>query len=126
MSESQRLKELLKQKELVESHLDWLNSEIAHAQGIPDLKPIPKAKSQKSDVPLPQNRITDLSQVPEELSSSEASPPKEQEHFIDEIYTELGPNTKSAANETKRGCLIAFSVAVLALGGLIALIYYIY
>ncbi|MEM9160157.1 MAG: hypothetical protein AAGB46_14020 [Verrucomicrobiota bacterium] len=98
MSEK-RLKELKEQKRLLEGHLAWLENEIA-----------------KEAEAAPTSRIADA--LPDEGTikprTVEAlatdSPPESEPNPIEEVYNSLGPDTKGAASDAKRGCLILFGV----------------
>ena len=53
----------------------------------------------------------------------ESSPP---EQVASALYSELGPDTKGATEETKRGCLIFGSLAFLSLAALVSYVAFYY
>ncbi|MDQ8203729.1 hypothetical protein [Pelagicoccus sp. SDUM812003] len=116
--ESDYLKQLRQQKELLLKHLDWIDQQIDRE--CLNEKPSPSPKTSRLletfEPDRPISRKLEIKD-PESL-------PKEQ--VATDIYEQLGPDTKSAAQQTRRGCLL-FSVLFFALfGGLVAYIYYAY
>jgi hypothetical protein len=102
---SDRLTELQRQRALIQEHLAWLDREIATAQGKP--LPPPLVASQLAPANAPQATAT-------------LSPPNEPE--VEKIISQYHKDPGLLNKDTKRGCLIAFGLAmgVLAVGVLIA------
>lgn len=124
MQDSQHLKNLLKQKELIEGHLAWINDEI-HKHTAPQGQPSPKSKrlepqNDERILPGASGRQSDKSQASPIIAPEET--PKQEDATLD-IIEQLGPDTRSASNQTKFGCFIYFGIAVAALAGLITYIY---
>lgn len=125
MPQSKRLRELHKQKELLQSHLQWLDSEIAKEDEDSQTLHSPQTEDQSlanridATTPSPATQA-----IPVSKEAASEDPPQEQ--AVEDIYAELGPNTKSAAAQTKTGCLIAFAVAIALLAAGVGAIYYFY
>lgn len=105
-----RLNELLRQRALIEEHIVWLDAEIDELQG----------SVSNSPSPVPANRLEPIenpSPAPEV-----ALPPSEDDpnpaSAIADIYEELGPETEGSAKDARKGCLMIFGIAFLALAGL--------
>jgi len=113
MSED-RLKSLLRQKKLLEEHLEWLEEEISTAKGETSLKTIEP----------PTNRLASDTPILPSIESQIEEP--DQAAAVPDIYESLGPDTKSSANDARTGCLIFFIAAFLILGGLVWWVYQIY
>lgn len=117
-----RLQELLKQKALIEGHLQWIESEIETLQ--------PTAPTTLSG-PEASNRLeSHQSQTPNRVASP-ITPVKQEDEpdpnaVIPDIYDELGPNTRDSVNDARRGCIMIFAGAFLALGLLSLWIWYKY
>lgn len=103
-----RLQKLKQQKQLILEHLDWLNQEIDRETIA--AKPSPSPKTNRLIEAIPEDK-----EVASQLEIE--STPRHQ--VASDLYSELGPDTKSAASETKRGCLF---IAALAFAGLAAVI----
>ncbi len=113
--DSERLRKLKQQRQIILEHLDWINQEIDQATIT-----TPKATSPKT------SRLIEAIDEDREVSSSfeiESTPPN---HVVSDLYDELGPDTKSAVAETKRGCLIIGSLAFAAFAALCAWVLYYY
>jgi hypothetical protein len=121
--EDKRLQELLKQKALIEGHLQWIESEIAALQ--------PSASSFKSthvasnwleslETQTPAVRVAPTNPSPK--PSDEPDP----KAAIPDIYDELGPDTRDSVNDARRGCIMIFAGAFLALGLLSLWVWYKY
>ncbi|MCH6258930.1 hypothetical protein MLD52_20410 [Puniceicoccaceae bacterium K14] len=113
MPDSQHLRNLLKQKELIEGHLAWIHAEIERETQI---------SSQEQEAldasPIPKKRIevgsSEKTRSPQVLQQSDALP---------DLLEQLGPDSTSASSDTKKGCFIYFGFAVAALAALITYIY---
>lgn len=113
--DSERLRKLKHQKQLILEHLDWINQEIDQAS----LGSTPSTSPKTS-------RLIEAIADDKEVSSSleiESSP---QDLVASDLYSELGPDTKNAAAETKRGCFIVGTIAFASLAGLCAWVIYYY
>lgn len=93
-----RLDVLLRQRELLREHLDWLEAEIAGARG-----------------PQPTSHAVPPSASP----LAPASPPPTAADLPD-------VDVPGLQSEVRRGCLLYAAIAVAALGALIAFIYWRY
>jgi len=115
-----RLSQLLKQKQLIQDHLAWIEQEIAKQKDPADALPAGRPSE-------PSNRLAAL-QPKERLPSPEAanSPGPSNPHPVVELYDTLGPDKKSAAQETKRGCLLLFALAMGSMAAALGLVYYLY
>jgi hypothetical protein len=102
---SDRLTELQRQRALIQEHLAWLDHEIAAAQGKP--LPTPLVASQLPSGKLPQ-AIATLS-TPNEADA-------------EKIISQYHKDPSSLNKDTKRGCLMAFGLAmgVIALASFVA------
>lgn len=87
---SDRLQKLLRQRALLQEHLAWLDREIAEAEGVP---PLP------ADRPLPS---TARATVATDVSAREA----------EEILGRFQQDASGVQTDTRRGCLIIFSIAM--------------
>ena len=120
--DDKRLQELLKQKTLIEGHLQWIESEIQALQ--------PAAPSTSSH-PSPRNRLESLEpQTPDRVKPATPSPKPDHEPdpnaAVPDIYDELGPDTDDSVNDARRGCITIFACAFLALGLLALWVWYKY
>lgn len=103
--DTERLQHLRRQKALLLEHLDWISQEIDREThgGAPRPRSAPsQPPSNRFALPFPDDRP-----VAESLDL-ESSPP---DVVASDLYSELGPDTKSAAAETKRGCLLLGALA---------------
>lgn len=118
--ESERLKALKRQKALLLEHIAWLDQEIDQ-EASTDISGQGPAPHRLGEALLGSETVAySLSDVSTEI---ESSPP---EQVASTLYSELGPDTKGATEETKRGCLIFGSLAFLflaALGSYVAFYY---
>jgi hypothetical protein len=97
---SDRLTELQRQRALIQEHLAWLDHEIATAQGKP--MPAPVATRQSA----PANGAQSPSKLPA------ANGPD-----VEKIISQYQKDPNALTTDTKRGCLMAFGLAM----GVIAL-----
>ena len=106
--DSERLQTLKRQKRILQEHLDWINEEIDR-----------ETVSAPSTSPK-TSRLVEAIAAEKEIASSleiESSPPGA---VVSDLYAELGPDTKRAAADTKRGCLIVGGLAFAALAAVTA------
>lgn len=108
-----RLAELRRQRALVAAHLVWLDREIADAEGKPTPAPLP------AQTPSPA-----LSAAAEILAKTPEPAPAVPPVASDQPDAALLPDHQPAEikNDVRRGCLLYFalaSVAVVALGALL-------
>ncbi|MDQ8186845.1 hypothetical protein [Pelagicoccus sp. SDUM812002] len=113
--DSERLQKLRQQKQLILDHLDWINQEIDR-----EINTAAPSKSPKTSRLI--DAISDDKEVAPSLDLESA--PRGQ--VVSDLYTELGPDTKSAAADTKRGCLIISALAFTALAAVCAWVIYYY
>ncbi len=118
--EHKRLQELKRQKDLLLEHLDWINQEIDREtlEHAPSTSP----KASRLFEAIDGDKVVEVDLSFEQAENEKTS----QEQIVSELYDELGPNTKNAAADTKRGCMIVGGLAFLALGTLIAYLLYYY
>ncbi len=118
---SDRLKQLTKQKELLQEHMDWLEQEIAKEQGKPPTSvpasrletPLEKTEPETPSIPVQPEPVAD----PEQLST---------EQTATDIYNELGPDVTNSAQSARNSCLLIMIIGTVVLGGILGLIYYFY
>ncbi len=113
--DSERLQKLKQQKQLILEHLDWINQEIDRETiaSIPSVSP-------------KTNRLIEAIPKEKEVASRleiESSPANQ---VASDLYSELGPDTKSAVADTKRGCLIISGIAFASLAAVCAWVVYYY
>jgi len=89
---SDRLQKLLRQRALINEHLAWLDREIAEAEGVP---PLPTAVARPLPAPVPAAVTTTASA-----------------HEAEEILGRFQQDASGVQTDTRRGCLIIFSVAM--------------
>lgn len=114
--DSDRLKQLRRQKALLEEHLAWIQQEIDRATLEQTPPSSPKASRLKEVFPDTKPIVESLRPLDEPRQINVAS----------DLYSELGPDTRSAAADTKRGCLIISAVAFGLLGLLVAYVVFWY
>jgi len=87
-----RSQRLLRQRALIQEHLDWLNREIAENQEVP---------------PLPTKVVQPTQGVP-------ATPPATTipSDDAEKILGQFQKNTGDLQTDTRRGCLFIFSIAM--------------
>ncbi len=95
-----RMEKLLRQRALVQEHLRWLEGEIAAESGSKLSPPDPQQESAnpRAANPTPEVRAAELSE----------------------------PNVRGIHSEVRTGCLLYFGLACLALGLIVAFIYWRY
>ena len=101
---SDRLTELQRQRALIQEHLAWLDHEIAAAQG----RPLPPSTATQA---APANGGLSTAKLPA------ASGPD-----VEKIITQYQKDPNALTTDTKRGCLMAFGIAmgVMALAAFVA------
>ena len=116
-----RLNQLIKQKQLLEEHMAWLEQEIAKEQGKPE-PAIPASRLESSEE-LEQKEAPKTPVTPEpEVDPEELTP----EQTAADIYQELGPEASSSAQDARKSCLLIMIIGTVIVGGILALIYYFY
>ena len=107
-----RLKELLRQRALLEEHLDWLESEINAAQS--ESVEVP-ATAESQQAAIPANRLSEhlvpdqtMEALPLLKQASEGDP--ENAHVVSDLYDELGPETHVSVNQARRDLIILFAL----------------
>jgi len=116
-----RKEELLKQRNLVASHLAWLDQELAKTEG--QSAPVPTALLQSA--PAPADAGTVASPAPLPTPAAPAQPANaEVEALTEQLLREQTENTSKSVGEVKRGCLQLFAAALLALFALFFLGYW--
>lgn len=101
--ESHRLAQLRRQKELVLEQLDWINQEIDREL----VTSTPSASPKTS-------RLLEAVSIDKAVCSRLESPDPEslpRGAVVSDLYDQLGPDTKSAAADTKKGCLLFGALA---------------
>lgn len=111
--ENERLQKLKRQKNILLEHLDWINQEID--QEMVEHAPSVSPKASRLAEAVGDNKTVDFSLSDDRSNTEDLS----QEQVATDLYSELGPNTKNAAADTKRGCLMVSGIAFCALGAII-------
>lgn len=93
--DNERLRHLQRQKEILLEHLDWINQEIDKESIASHPSPSPKA-----------SRLAEAFATDKPVANSLEIESLPQEQLASELYDQLGPDTKSAVADTKRGCLL--------------------
>ena len=101
-----RLQKVLRQRALIQEHLDWLNREIAENQEIP---PLP------SSAALPAQVVAATSPLIIKPSDD-----------AEKILGQFQKNTGDLQADTRRGCLFIFSIAMGLLFLAVVVAYYFY
>lgn len=112
--DEKRINELLKQRALIEEHLNWLDAEIDATQGE---NPSPVVSG------IPANRLQDIDEPNGEQTGAEALDEPDPNLAVSDIYDELGPETRDSAKDARRGCLGIFAFAFLVLVALVVWVY---
>jgi hypothetical protein len=100
---SDRSDELRRQREIVRQHLAWLDRELAAQEGIPAAEPAPY---------VPPRPIS--------VTASDA------DRDAESILSEFRQPAPSIEAQTKRGCILYFSIAVVLMVGAALVILYLY
>ena len=116
--ESDHLRQLRQQKELILRHLDWINQQIDKETQLGRPSPSPKISRLLEAIPKDKPVSAQL-----EFKDPEAA---SQHQVASDIYDQLGPDTKSAAQQTRRGCLMIAGFATCLLGALVCYVYFFY
>lgn len=113
--DNKRLRQLQRQKELILEQLEWINQEIDQEATSTSPSASPKASRLAEAFPedKPVSQRIDLETVP-------------QPQVAADLYQELGPDTKNAAAETKRGCLLVGAIALTAFAALATYVLFFY
>jgi hypothetical protein len=114
---SDRLQELLQQRALLQSHLAWLDREIAAASGQP-LSPPPSHRSPELDTP--GKNASPAVSPPTRPSSASLAP----ESDAEEILAQYRQETGSLQTDVRKGCLLYFFGAFLLLGLVLTVFYF--
>jgi len=128
---SDRLQKLLKQKQLLNQHLQWLDEEIAQeaaksASPLPTTTEPPASVPLSSDLPQPAPDIQASVKVPPPPTSPElkqdAAPAKddETEKILSSYSAPSGQQVKSA----QRGCLTLAVTSFLVICGILFVVYW--
>lgn len=109
-----RLKELLRQRKLIQDHLAWLDREIAAATG--NAESVSRALSPGSSTPLP-------ALAPGPVPGDDATPATEEN---DPLLAEYRREPEILKADVKRGCVIYFSIgmAIIFLGVFLLYLHY--
>lgn len=112
---SKRLEELNRQKELLLEHLEWIKLEIDRET----LESTPSASPNTNRLleAIPKDKPVSLTLDPESSS---------QEQVASDLYDQLGPDSKSAAKNARKGCLFFGATAFAALIGLVIYVVFYY
>lgn len=110
-----RLAQLKRQRDLLLEHLDWLSLEIERETASSAQSRSPKTSRLIEAIPPDRPVAENLGRHPESTTPTAA-----------DLYDQLGPDTKGAAADTKRGCLLMSAAAFLAVAGLIAYVFFWY
>jgi len=108
-----RIDKLLRQRDLLREHLNWIEEEIATAH--PEERPAPTESNADLANTTPERARQDTDSAP---SPDVVDSPNEA--FLPE------PDATTVHSEVRTGCLLYFGIASMALGLLIAYIYWRY
>ncbi len=114
----ERLEQLKRQRALIQEHLDWLDAQIDRADAPSSPSTSPKA-----------SRLAEAFAADKPVEFALARPDPEaaaRAVVAADLYSELGPDTKGAAADTRRGCLLLCALAFGSLAAAIAAIYIYY
>lgn len=100
---SDRLTDLQRQRALILGQLEWIDQEIAREQGTPAMKPNPARA----------------------VSRPETSNPPDTEADAEAIISQFGSDTKNEIQSVRKGCFVAFGVALVLLA-LVVFGFYLY
>jgi hypothetical protein len=114
---SDRLQELLQQRALLQSHLAWVDREIAAASGPMSSAPAHASDSTASNAPASTGLI-----VPPQSSGSSAS--RAPDADAEEILAQYRLDSTSVQTDVRKGCLLYFFGAFLLLGLVITAFYF--
>lgn len=114
--DTERLRQLKRQKELLLGHLDWIDQEIARES----LQGGDSPGSQFNRLSVGSERVTaDRSLTATRIEVDAMSPAL----VASDLYSELGPDTAGSVNETKRGCLLLTATAFCLFAALVVAIF---
>lgn len=116
---NERRQKLIRQRQILIEHLDWINQEI-------DRETIQTKDSHTPKTSRLLETIEPNRPVAATLETPSRSSSQSQSQVAAELYNELGPDTKSAAAETKRGCLIIGAVSFISLLAFLAYVFFWY
>jgi hypothetical protein len=89
---SDRLQKLLRQRALIQEHLAWLEREISEAEGVPPL-PAPAGRPPQAVPPTMPPAVNTLTEA-------------------EKILGQFQQNTHDVKTDTRRGCLLIFSLVM--------------
>ncbi|MBK1879968.1 hypothetical protein [Pelagicoccus mobilis] len=113
--DSERLRELKKQKALILEHLEWINVEI-------DRETIESTPSTSPHA----NRLSEAIAEDKPVSTSLDLEASSQEQVASDVYDQLGPDTRNAAADAKKGCMLIGAAAFAALAGIVIYVSFYY
>ena len=119
---SDRLQELLQQRALLQSHLAWLDREIAAASGqktLPLSAPADATGRTSSDTSVPPPALTSPPPAP-------INAPTGTDAEAEQILAHYRLDTTSVRTDVRKGCLLYFFGAFLLLGLVLTAFYFFY
>ncbi|MBC2604719.1 hypothetical protein [Pelagicoccus albus] len=114
--DDERLRQLKRQKSLILEHLNWIDQEIARVE-LSSTPSVPSKRENRLAEAFPEDRPVEKSLDPE------SSP---QNQVAADLYSELGPDTKNAVADTKKGCLLIGAAAFASLAALVCYVIFFY
>ncbi len=127
---SDRLRELLRQRALLQEHLAWLDREIAGASDSTTAAPAaaPTVRSSQP-VPVPLPAAVPLPALPPASSAPIASalpapPPVDVTPVAENILREYRVEPRSLQQDVRKGCLLYFVAAFVLLGLGVTVLYF--
>lgn len=112
---SERLEQLKQQKALVQQHLDWIDQEIDRERV--ESEAVAEPVAYRLAEPVDSNkRVAESLDLESQPSARVAT----------DLYDELGPDTKTATAETKKGCLLIGGVALASVAAICTYVIYFY
>jgi len=111
-----RKEELLRQRNLVASHLAWLDLELSKTEGRET--PVPTVPLHSTPAP------GSAPAAPPSPGPGAQLPNAEVEALTEQLLREQTENTSKSVGEVKRGCMQLFAAALLALFSIVFLYYW--
>lgn len=109
---SDRLQELLRQRQLIQEHLAWLDQQIARERGesAPSATPLPSTVVHRPSAPVPT--------APAAAHAATPAP--------DEIIAQYHRDPKDLTQDVRKGCFAAFFLGMAILLGTVGIAYFLY
>lgn len=113
---SDRLRELLRQRALLQEHLAWLEREISHTQAVPPVAPV---KSAERAEPAPAQPGPAVASTPPAADAPAKAKP-DPEAILEKYRVE----PKSLQQDVRKGCMVYFALGFLVFALSVVGLYY--